>query len=94
MRASSAPPLTGGMNAISSPIARLEVGFDIFLVDGEADRIAMAAELGKFDDQLPPNVADGGAVGKLARQLGRVGALAQRREQFDRERIPLHLLSR
>ena len=74
--------------------ARLEAGFDIFLVDGEADRIVMPAEFGKFDDQLFPDIADGGAVGKLARQLGRMRALAQRREQFDRELLTVHLLSR
>ena len=68
-------------------LARLEVAFDIFLVDGEADRIVMPAELGKFDDQLPPDVGDCGAVGKLARQLGGMRALAQRREQFDCEAV-------
>ena len=67
--------------------ARLEAGFDIFLVDGEADRIVMPAEFGKFDDQMFPDIADGGAVGKFTRQLGRMRALAQRREQFDREII-------
>src|SRR5277367_1854814 len=73
-------------------LARLEVRFDVFLVDGEADRIVMSGKLGKLDDQAPPDVADRGAVRKLARQLGRVRSLAQRREQLDRERV--HLLNR
>src|SRR5208283_1475195 len=71
--------------------ARLEAAFDIFLVDGETDRVVMPAELGKFNDQLPPDVADCCAVGKLTAQLSRVRPLAQRREQLDRE--PAHRLS-
>src|SRR5208283_5699661 len=46
--------------------ARFEVGFDIFLVDGEADGIVMSGKLGKFDNQAPPDLADCSAVGKLA----------------------------
>ena len=72
--------------------ARLEVTVDIFLVDGEAYRIVMSGQLGKFDDKPPPDFADRSAVGKLARQLGRMRPLAQRREQLDRERV--HLLNR
>src|SRR5208282_400620 len=67
--------------------ARLEAAFDVFLVNGEAYRVMVPAECGKFADQMPPDLADGGAVGKFARQLGRMRPLAKRREQFDRELV-------
>src|ERR1019366_6816889 len=69
------------------PHPRLEAFVDIFLVDGEAYGVVMAAERGKFADQMPPDLADGCAVGKFARQLGSTRPLAKRREQFDRELV-------
>src|SRR5208282_393401 len=77
-------------NLVAHP--RLEAALDIFMVDGEAYRVVNPAERGKFADQMPPDLADGCAVGKLARQLGRMRPLAKRREQLDRE--PVHRLSR
>jgi len=51
-------------------LMRFEITFDVFLVDGEADRIMMPAERGELADQVLPDFCDRGAVGKIADQLG------------------------
>src|SRR5208283_1892532 len=77
-------------NLVARP--RLEAAVHIFLVDREAYRVVIPVERWEFSDQMPPDLADGCAGGKFARQLGRMRPLAKRREQFDRE--PVHRLSR
>jgi hypothetical protein len=59
---------------------RSEITLDVLLVDGEADRIMMPAERGKLAYQMLPDFLDRGAVGKIADQLGGMGAFAERRE--------------
>src|SRR5271155_314268 len=71
--------------------ARTIVVLDVFLVDRETDRVAMAFEGRELGLEPRPDLRDRRVIGKFARQLGSAGALAQRSEKSNRQAVHLGL---
>src|SRR5689334_5744154 len=66
---------------------RAIVVIDVFLVDGETDRITVTLEGRKLRLQPRPDLRDRRVVRIVARQFGHPRALAQSGEESDREAV-------